>query len=255
MSHIHARTTISCTLHTDVSTLNTKYWIETDPRRKEKCSTKTNYAGLVHDDLEPKKKTKSSNETTQETQKLEALNENKSKNFNQQEIFAQTSLNTLLSIHFATQAGFFSIKRKGYEETQTIKLNHKLQTKHQQLRKLVYRLRESCWVFSSDIISAACSIPEFILCGSRLLTQFSILLKIAHATIILRSKTTYATKCDRNRSLSPSQLLIGSIDNGQSLTISAYMFNLHVRSYSTVHFLLTNQNVHVNNGKGKQNLV
>lgn len=41
----------------------------------------------------------------------------------------------------------------------------------------VSSLRESCIVFSSEIINAACSIPEFILCGSKLFTQFSILLE------------------------------------------------------------------------------
>lgn len=45
-------------------------------------------------------------------------------------------------------------------------------------------LRESCWVFSSDTIKAACSMPEFILCGSKLFVQFSILLKFAHSTIM-----------------------------------------------------------------------
>lgn len=45
-------------------------------------------------------------------------------------------------------------------------------------------LRESCCVFSSEIIRAACSMPEFILCGSKLFTQFSILLKFAHSTIM-----------------------------------------------------------------------
>lgn len=43
-------------------------------------------------------------------------------------------------------------------------------------------LRESCWCFSSDIIKAALSMPEFMLWGStfKLFTQFSILLKIDH---------------------------------------------------------------------------
>lgn len=45
-------------------------------------------------------------------------------------------------------------------------------------------LRESCWVFSSDIINAACSMPEFILAGSKLLTQFSILLKFVFSAIM-----------------------------------------------------------------------
>lgn len=52
----------------------------------------------------------------------------------------------------------------------------------------ILSLRESCIVFSSEIINAACSMPEFILCGSKLFTQFSILLKmvrIRHIRIIV----------------------------------------------------------------------
>lgn len=63
----------------------------------------------------------------------------------------------------------------------------------------ILSLRESCIVFSSEIINAACSMPEFILCGSKLFTQFSILLKmvrIRHRIIVIEVKlVVVATPC------------------------------------------------------------